>query len=100
MTVEEIDVIAKAGTPLPDTASLAESLLYHNLRRLYWEYRHRLVDVTQAKKEKNRLISQFGVEELLTRCVQNDHERWRKYQLIQPEAEKHGCEICRKIVRI
>lgn len=35
MTVEDIEKLAKSGTPLPDTATLAESLFYHNMRQLY-----------------------------------------------------------------
>ena len=100
MTVEDIEKLAKSGTPLPDTATLAESLLYHNLRRLYWEYRHHILDANQAKMEKNRLIQQFGLEQLYTRCGQQEYERWRRYQVIQAEAEKNGCDICKKIVRI
>ena len=100
MTVEDIEKLAKSGTPLPDNATLAESLLYHNLRRLYWEYRHRILDTEQAKIEKRRLIQQFGLEQLYTTCAQNDYNRWRKYQILQSEAEKNGCEICKKIVRI
>lgn len=100
MTVEDIEKLAKSGTPLPDTATLAESLFYHNMRRLYWEYRHHILDTKQAKMEKNRLIQQFGVEQLHTRCAQHEYNRWRRYQVIQAEAEKHGCDICRKIVKI
>lgn len=100
MTVEDIEKLAKSGTPLPDTATLAESLLYHNLRRLYWEYRNRILDTEQAKIEKNRMVNQFGVQKLWENCGQEQHDRWRRYQLIQAEAEKHGCGICKRIVRI
>ena len=100
MTVEDVEKLAKCGTPLPDTATLAESLLYHNLRRLYWEYRYHILDADQAKIEKNRLINQFGVQQLWEQCGQEQHDRWRRYQRIQAEAEKHGCDICKRIVRI
>lgn len=100
MTDKEIETKAKKGTPLPEGATLAESLFYHNLRALYKEYRDGVISKEQAKVEKSRLINQFGVEKLWESCVQNDYERWRKYQILQSEAEKNGCEICRRIVRI
>lgn len=99
MTVEDIEKLAKSGTPMPDTATLAESLLYHNLRRLYWEYRNDILSSEQGKIEKHRLVQQFGVEQLHTQCGQQEYDRWRRYQSIQAEAEKNGCEICKRIVR-
>lgn len=100
MTDKEIETLAKKGTPLPESATLAESLLYHNMRRLYWEYRNGVVDTEQAKKEKGRLIKQFGVQKLWEDCGQEQYERWRKYLRLVSEVEKCGCEICKRIVRI
>lgn len=100
MTVKELELWAKKGTPLPEGASLAESLFYHNLRALYKEYRDGIVDKERARIEKTRLVNQFGVQKLWEDCGQNEYVRWRRYQTIQAEAEKNGCEICRRIVRI
>lgn len=100
MTDKEIEALAKKGTPLPDTATLADSLFYHCLRLLYREYRDGIINRDQAKREKSRLVNQFGVQKLWERCGQNKYDRWRRYQTIQTEAEKNGCPICKRIVRI
>ena len=100
MTEKEIEALAKKNTPLPEGATLAERLFYRNLRQLYREYREGTVDKVQAKREKGELVKQFGKEKLWEDCGQEHYERWRGYLRIVSKAEKEGCEICRRIVRI
>ncbi len=100
MTGKEIEVLAKKGTPLPDSATLADMLFYQNLRLLYHEYKNSIISKEQGKIQKSQLIKQHGVQKLWEQCAQAEYERWRKYQIIQTEAVKNGCPICRKIVAI
>ncbi len=100
MTDKEIEALAKKKTPLPDDATLADMLYYQNLLLLYREFKAGIIDKGQGKLMKSKLVSQYGVQKLWEKCGQNNYERWRKYQVIQTEAEKNGCPICRKIVRI
>lgn len=100
MTAKEIETLAKKGTPLPEDTTLAESLFYYNLRALYKEYRDGVIDKDRAKVEKTRLVNRFGVQKLWEDCGQEQYERWRKYLRIVSETEKHGCEYCRRIIRI
>ena len=100
MTAAEIDEIARHGQPMPDNMRLTEILLYQSLRLLYRSYKLKIVSKEQAKSEKARIIQQFGVQNLWERTDAESAERWHKYQVVQSEAEKHGCEICRRIVRI
>lgn len=100
MTEKEIEVFAKKGTPMPDNATLADTLFYQNLRLLYREYKEGIISKEQGKIVKNKLVQQYGVQKLWEKCAQTDHERWRKYQLLQTEAVKHGCSICKKIVAV
>lgn len=100
MTVKEIEILAKKGTPLPEETTLAESLFYYNLRALYKEYRNGVVDKDRAKVEKTRLVNQFGVQKLWEDCGQENYERWRKYLSLASEAEKNGCKYCGRIIRV
>lgn len=100
MTDKEIEALAKKGTPLPDKATLAESLFYYNLRALYKEYRDRVIDRDRAKVEKVRLFNRFGVQKLWEDCGQENYERWRGFLKLASEAEKNGCEYCKRIVRV
>lgn len=100
MTVKEIEALAKKGTPLPEDTTLAESLFYYNLRALYKEYRDGVIDKDRAKVEKTRLVNRFGVQKLWEDCAQEQYDRWRKYLRLVSEAEKCGCSICKRIVRI
>ncbi len=100
MNDKEIEALAKKGTPLPEGATLAESLFYRNLRALYKEFRDGNIDKLQARIEKSRLISQFGAEKLQEECNRISQERWFRCQPMLAEAEKNGCDICKRIVRI
>ncbi|MCM1055619.1 MAG: hypothetical protein NC394_08875 [Bacteroides sp.] len=99
MTVKEIEALAKKGTPLSDKATLAESLFYYNLRALYREYGDGLIDKARARVEKTRLVNRFGVQKLWEDCGQEQYERWRRFLRLVSEAEKNGCEYCRRIIR-
>ena len=100
MTDKEIEALAKKGTPMPNNATLADTLFYQNLRLLYREYKSGAVGKEQGKILKSQLVKQYGVQKLWERCAQTDYERWRRYQLMQDKAVKNGCPICRKIVAV
>lgn len=100
MTAKEIEGLAKKGTPLSEDTTLAESLFYYNLRALYKEYRDGVIDKDRARVEKTRLVNRFGVQKLWEDCGQERCERWRKFLRLAAEAEKNGCEYCRRIIRI
>lgn len=100
MTAKEIEGLAKKGTPLTESATLAESLFYCNMRALYKEYRDGIIDKDRAKVEKVRLVNRFGVQKLWEDCAQENYERWRRFLQLASVAEKNGCEYCRRIVRV
>lgn len=85
---------------MPENATLADTLLYQNLRLLYREYKAGVISREQGLIQKNRLVRQYGVQKLWEQCAQTDYERWRRYQVVQEEAAKNGCPVCRRIVAV
>lgn len=100
MEAEKLVKAAKYGNPLPEDATLAQSLFYHNIRALFYEFKVKMIDANDARNEKNRLVQQYGVQRLMERCNEVSYKRIRKYQTIASDAEKNGCPICKKITRI
>lgn len=101
MTVNEICERAARNVSMNDkNIALSELMLYHTLRALYERYNAQLITVTQAKADKAHIISRFEILRLQEKIVLKDVQRWRKYQVLQSDATKHGCEICKKIVRV
>lgn len=99
-TIEEIERLAMTGCEVPAGYTQPEQLLFLSLRTLHWEYRHGVIDRTQAKEEKFRLVQAYEAEKQL-------HEIFRQHVGIRntmshrlTEVEKNGCPLCRELVQI
>lgn len=55
----QLNSMAAQGIPLEDTADLPDTLYYKSLCLLYGEYRRHIIDVNEAKKQKNKLIKDY-----------------------------------------
>lgn len=55
----QLNSMAAQGIPLEDTADLTDTLYYKSLCLLYGEYRRHIIDVNEAKKQKNKLIKDY-----------------------------------------
>ena len=100
MTADEIYELARKRQPEPDDLTLPEQLLYTVARNIYQSYKDGIIGIEQARQEKQQSIRNF--ERLSTRYeVYDDHAR-RRVMISQllTEADKNGCEICRRVSRV
>ena len=100
MTAEQIYELARKRQPAPDSLTLPELCLYTTARNIYKSYQDGIITLEQAKNEKQRSIS--GFERMNMRYeVYDDHVRRRvKISQLLTEADKNGCEICRRVSRV
>ena len=55
----QLNSMAAQGIPLEDNADLPDTLFYKSLVLLYGEYRRHIIDVGEAKKQKNKLVKEY-----------------------------------------
>ncbi|HCA29770.1 MAG TPA: hypothetical protein DEP23_09490 [Ruminococcaceae bacterium] len=85
---------------MPDGLTQPEQWLYLSLRALYREYRSGAVSKEQAAQEKRAILDQYELADMSYRVYKEASDRANQYSAILTEAEKSGCEICKKIVKI
>lgn len=100
MTADEIYELARKRQPAPDDMTLPEQLLYTTARNIYKSYQDGIISLEQAKREKQKSINDF--KRLSMRYeVYDDHARRRvKISQLLTEADKNGCEICKRVSRV
>ena len=100
MTAEQIYELARKRQPAPDNLTLPELCLYTTARNIYKSYYDGIITLEQAKNEKQKSIS--GFERMNMRYeVYDDHVRRRvKISQLLTEADKNGCEICKRVSRV
>ena len=100
MTADEIYELARKRQPAPDDLTLPEQLLYTTARNIYKSYQDGLISLEQAKREKQKSISDFNRLSMRYE-VYDDHARRRvKISQLLTEADKYGCEICKRVSRV
>ena len=100
MTADEIYELARKSLPAPDSLTLPEQLLYTTARNIYKSYRDGIIGLEQAKQEKLQSIRNFEILNLKYE-IYSDHVRRRvKISQLLTEADKNGCEICRRVSRV
>ena len=100
MTADEIYELARKRQPAPDSMTLPEQLLYTTARNIYKSYSDGIITLEQAKSEKQKSIRNF---DNLSRKyeIYDDHARRRvKISQLLTEADKNGCDICRRVSRV
>lgn len=100
MNLNELERTAARGEAMPDGLKQPEQLLFVSLRILYREYRSGAIEKEQAGQEKRKLIDEYELMMLHHRAYTQASERANRYSHILTDAEKSGCEICKKIVKI
>lgn len=100
MNAEEIYELARKRQPAPDNMTLPEQLLYTTARNIYKSYQDGIISLEQAKQEKQQSIRNF---DNLSRKyeIYDDHARRRvKISQLLTEADKNGCEVCKRVSRV
>ena len=100
MTSQEIDEMAKRNSPMPEKMSQSEQILFKSLRLTYEAFRRGLIDKRQGAKEKTEAINCFERMRLQEQMYVECSERAAEIGVLLSEANKCGCEVCRKIADV
>lgn len=100
MTAEEIYELARKKQPAPDGMTLSEQLLYSIARNTYKAFADGVITIEQAKLEKAQSVKAFGVNALSERVMAEHSRRMAEISRVLQDAEKCGCEYCKRVSRI
>ncbi len=98
---KEIETAAAKGLDLEDFGDmmLPDTWLYLSFRALYKEFRSGTINKETASKMKRRLSAQYELAKF-GECAGKWHiDRVNALSVLCTEAEKTGCEMCKKLVR-
>lgn len=100
MTANEICELARTRQPLPEHLMLSEQQLYYTVRGIYRSYSAKELSLEQAKTAKKDAIREFESNSF-SETVYLDHgRRMSAIARVLYEAEKCGCEYCKKIAKL
>ena len=88
------------GDELPKGLTQSEQLYYLSMVRLYSLYRDKVYTREQCQAMKWDIYSTFRNNQAHEHLIQSHADINNRYSQVMTEAEKHGCPICRKLVRI
>ena len=96
----ELEKKAMHHEDMPQGLTQSEQLFYLSMVKLYELFNSHTYDRERAKTAKQELISAYQNNAFAENLL-NYHAKIRnRYSPVMTEAEKNGCPICKKIVRI
>ena len=106
MTDKEIVIMAqndareKRRAVLPEDFGSLETMLYQQIFYLCRDYDEGNIPKDEARKLKTKYLQEYG-RICLKRDIYCDHmRRMVKISQLLTEADKNGCEICRRVSRV
>lgn len=106
MTDKEIVLLAqndareKRRTVLPKNFGALETMLYQQIYYLCRDYDEGNIPKDEARRLKTQYINDYG-RICLKRDIYDDHAKRRvKISQLLTEADKNGCDICRRVSRV
>lgn len=98
--LSELEIKAKHGDDMPDGLTQSEQLYYLSMVQLYKLFNSHVYDRSQAKSIKQDIISAYRKNAFEEKLIRHHADIRNKYSHVMTEAEKNGCPICQKLVRI
>lgn len=97
---DEIERLAITGCEVPREYNQPEQLLFLSLRIMHWEYRHQIISLEQARREKECLLSTFFHAQRWDEIYRDTVRIRNAMSHVLVEAEKNGCAQCRELIRL
>lgn len=98
--IDELERMAMHGTGMPKGLTQSAQLYYLSMERLYGLYRNGTYTRQQAKECKQEIIAAYRNNEFREKLLAYHAQINNRYSQVMTEAEKEGCPICKKLVRI
>lgn len=96
----ELEKKASHGEEMPKGLTQSEQLFYLSMVQLYKLYYDHTYDREHAKDIKQELIATYQNNAFWEKLFAHHASIRNRYSPVMTEAEKHGCPICKKLVRI
>lgn len=96
----ELEKKAQHGEDMPTDLTQSEQLFYLSMVQLYKLFYDHTYDREQAKSAKQDLITAYKNNAFWEKLFEHHASIRNRYSPVMTEAEKHGCPICRELVRI
>jgi len=97
---EVLERLAMTDQPMPEDTGFSGKLFYLSMRALYSLYHAGNVKREEAKEIKTKLIEDYRRNSFDEKLIAHHAAVRNRYSHILTEAEKQGCPICKKLVRI
>ena len=98
--LSELEIKAKHNEDMPTGLTQSEQLFYLSMVQLYKLFNSHVYDRSQAKSIKQDIISAYRKNAFEEKLIKHHADIRNKYSHVMTEAEKNGCPICQKLVRI
>lgn len=98
--LEKLERLAMQENDMPHGLTQSQQLFYLSMVRLYQLYRSHTYTKEQARDIKQELISSYRNNEFREKLLQHYAHINNRCSEVLTEAEKHGCPVCKKLVRI
>lgn len=114
MTLNDIDTRARSKAAMPVDCTLVEAGLYTKLRTIYELFDYQQLTVEEAKKQKKELFEAYEYESDKDKQIcemqdkidrdmmifKEDDRRRVAISGLMCEANKNGCDLCKKIAMV
>lgn len=100
MTRTDIDKLARSGADMPDELTTADQLLFLKLKYLYALFKLGMLDADRGRVEKQKILEQHRADKVAEGIFHDSVLISNKFSPILAEANKSGCDICKKLVHI
>ena len=98
--LSELEKKAKHGEEMPQGLTQSEQLFYLSMVKLYELWNSHTYDREYARAAKQELIAAYQNNAFAENLIHHHAQIRNRYSPVMTEAEKSGCPICRKLVRI
>lgn len=98
--LSELERKAMHGEEMPTDLTQSEQLFYLSMIRLYELFNNHTYDRKQAKNIKQDLIAAYQNNAFWEKLFNYHVQIRNRYSHVLTEAEKNGCPICKKLVKI
>lgn len=96
----ELEKEARYGHEMPTELTQSEQLFYLSMTQLYALYHSKIYTREVCHDMKQSILAAYETNAFHERLIQYHACIRNSYSEVLTEAEKHGCPICRKLVRI
>ena len=96
----ELEKKAQHGEDMPTDLTLSEQLFYLAMVNLYQAYYSHQYDREQARTAKQALKATYENNAFAEKLLLHHAQLRNRYSPVLTDAEKNGCPICKRLVKI